>query len=130
LNRKAFIQKIGFLGVGLGLTPWKLLSAKPATQTFTLPKTAIHIPHGNFSATEVEKLMIPEFNLQCTVQQFMHNGISTSDNDLKVFLFQREQEWANIAITRNGQTFSDGKISDLNVIVDSFDSLVVTISKQ
>ncbi|MCF8464313.1 MAG: hypothetical protein K9G41_05710 [Flavobacteriales bacterium] len=130
MNRNDFIQKIGLVGVGLSLTPWKLLSAKPSVQSFMLPQAAIHIPHGNFAAAEVEKLMIPEFNLHCTVQQFMRNGISASDDDLKVCLFQRNQEWVSIAISRNGLVFHDGKISELNVIVDSFDSPVVTISKE
>ena len=116
MKRKDFIQKIGFLGVGLSLIHWKLLSAKTTIRTFTLPQAAIHIPHGNFAATEVEKLMIPEFNLQCTVQQFMHNGISTSNNDLTVYSFQSDKEVLNVSFTRNGQRLSHGHISGLQLM--------------
>jgi len=130
MKRKAFIQKFSFVGVGLSLTPWKLLAAKPSIQTFTLPKATIHIPHGNFAATQLETLHIPEFGLNCTVQQFMRNGIEPNDDDLKVFSFQRKQEWLSISITRNGQAISDGKLSGLNVSVGSFDDSFFSISKE
>lgn len=130
MKRHEFIQKISFLGVGLSVTPWKLISAKPSIQTFTLPKPAIHIPHGNFATTELDKLVIPELNLECTVQQFMRNGIEQSDADLKVFSIQSNHEWITIAITRDGQVIKKGKISGMKVSIDSFDDPFLSISKE
>lgn len=130
MNRKSFIHKIGFVGVGLSLTPCKLLSAKPTNQKFTLPKAAIHIPHGNFAATELEKLIIPELNLECSVQQFLRNGIEQNDADLNVFLIQRKHEWVNISFTRIGQKLQQGKISGLKLTVDSFNDPFLSISKE
>ncbi len=130
MKRHEFIQKISFLGVGLSLTPWKLLSAKPPIQKFTLPRPAIHIPHGNFAATELDKLVLPELNLECTVQQFMLNGIEPNDADLKVFSIQSNQEWITIAITRRNQVIEKGKISGLKLSVDSFDDPFLSISKE
>lgn len=115
MKRNAFIQKIGFLGLGLSLAPRKLISADPTRRTFALPKPTIHIPHGNFAASELEKLTIPELGLDCTVQQFMRNGISESADDLTVYSFQSGDELMNVCFTRSGKEFSNGNISGLTL---------------
>ncbi len=130
MNRKAFIQKISFVGVGLSLTPWKLASGKPPIQTFALPRATVHIPHGNFAAADLEKLTVREFDLACTVQQFMRNGIEPNSDDLKVFSFDSGQEQFTICLTRNGMSFSEGEFSSLKISVDSFDDSYFSISER
>lgn len=129
MKRKEFIQKIGFVGVGLGLTPWKLFSATSSTQRFVLPQPSVHIPHGNFAAVEVDKLKISEFDLECSVQQFMRNGIQPSNDDLKIHSFQRNGAFFLVSITRNGIVTTEGGFEGLRINIDSFDSSSFTISK-
>ena len=129
MKRKDFIQKIGFVGVGLGLTPWKLLSATSSTQRFVLPQPTVHIPHGNFAAAEVAKLKISEFDLECSVHQFMRNGIKPSNDDLKIHSFQRSNEFLFLSITRDGKVTTEGGIEGLRINIDSFVSSSFTVSK-
>jgi hypothetical protein len=130
MKRKDFIQRISFLGVGLSLAPWKLVSAKSSIQIFALPNATVHIPHGNFAASESEKLTISEFNLECAVQQFMRNGIEPNDDDLKIVTFQSGQEWMSISITRNGQTASESQLSGLKITVNSFGDSTFSIVRE
>jgi hypothetical protein len=118
MNRKAFIQSFGLMGVGLALAPIRLFGARPTMKSYQLPKPTVHILHGNFAANELEKLTIPEVGLECTVQQFMRNGISESADDLTVYSFRSGNELLNVSFTRSGKEFSNGKISGLQLKFD------------
>jgi len=113
MKRTEFIQNIGLLGVGFTLIPWKFVSANSTVRVYALPKPAVHIPHGNFASSELEKLFLPDLNLECTVQQFMRNGIEQNENDLTVYSFKRDDEILTIGFTRSGKTTFDGNISGL-----------------
>ena len=120
---------MSFIGAGLSLAPWNFVSAKSPIQTFALPKPTLHIPHGNFAASELKKQIIPEFELECTVQQFMRNGICECDDDMKFYSFRRDNELLTIGITRQGEAFSEGQLSELNVTVNSFDDTFFSVGK-
>ncbi len=130
MNRKEFIKNISLVGLGVSLTPTRLFASNSPTKSYRLPKPTVHIPHGNFDALEIEKLTIPELNIECTVQQFMRNGISECDDDLTVFTFVSGNEQQSICITRDGNRFTDGNISHLTVSVNSFDSAYFSIEKK
>ena len=126
MKRKAFLQKMTLVGVGLGLAPIRLFS-NAAIKTYALPKAAVHIPHGNFATAELDKLIIPEFGLQCTVQQFMRNGIEPCDEDMKVFSIQRKDEYMNICLTRSGTVISDGRLEGIQIGLNSFHDEYFTV---
>jgi hypothetical protein len=106
------------LGAGLALAPIGLFGAESSMKTYPLPAPTIHIPHGNFAANELEKLTIPEMGLECTVQQFMRNGISESADDLTVYSFLSGDELMNVCFTRSGKEFFIGNISGLKLKFD------------
>lgn len=122
MNRKDFIRNISLVGAGISLAPTRLFASNKASKHYLLPKPTVHIPHGNFHATAIEKLEIPELELACTVQRFMRNGISENADDLTVFSFTSENEQLHICITRSGDRFIDGSISRFNIRVNDFDS--------
>ena len=130
MKRKEFIRNVSFIGAGLGLAPWNLVTGEPSIQTFRLPAAAVHIPHGNFASSELKKLTISEFDLECSVQLFMRNGISPCEDDLKVFSFQSAEEWMCISLTRVGESVKRGDIRGMEVHIDSFDSPVFSMRKR
>ena len=119
MKRKQFIQKFSLLGVGLGLTPWRLVSANSSTNVYQLPEPTVHIPHGNFASSEVEKAFFSDLNLECSVEQFMRNGIEPSQDDLTVYSFKKGDEMLNIGFTRSGKETTEGSISGLDLRIDS-----------
>lgn len=121
---------MSLVGAVLSLAPWKLTAAKSSIQRLRLPPACIHIPHGNFAAAEIEKLAIPEFDLECTVQVFMRNGIDTKDSDLKVLTCQRGEEFLHISITRKGEVSTDGQLDGVSIDIDSFEATHFAISKR
>ncbi|MCF8276244.1 MAG: hypothetical protein K9J17_05860 [Flavobacteriales bacterium] len=130
MKRNTFIQKISFLGVGFSLAPRKLLSADLTGKTFALPKPVIHIPHGNFATMELEKLIIPEYGLECSVQHFMRNGIESSAHDLTVSSFRRGDQFLFISCTSDGKMHTEGEITGLSIEVTSPDCQFFTLSEK
>jgi hypothetical protein len=118
VNRKTFIRSFGLVGAGLAFAPTGLFGEESSTRSYRLPPPTVHIPHGNFATNELEKLTIPEMGLECTVQQFMRNGIEPSTDDLTVYSFRSEEEWLNVSFTRSGKEFSIGNISGLKLKFD------------
>ena len=118
MKRKEFIRNVGFLGVGVSLAPWKLVTAKSSIQRFRLPPASVHIPHGNFAATNLKSLYIPEMELEITVQMFMRNGIEFSPQDLTVYNIARGSESINVGLS-NGSTVIVGRIKDIQTQSDN-----------
>ncbi|MGB0367958.1 MAG: hypothetical protein ACPGU4_10175 [Flavobacteriales bacterium] len=100
-------------GAGIALAPWKLATAESSIQRFRLPPASVHIPHGNFAASETETHHIQEFDLKCSVQHFMRNGIEPNENDLTVFSLSRENETLLISSTKRGYSV----LGEINGIV-------------
>lgn len=121
---------MSLIGAGLGLAPWKLVSANQSTKTFALPNPVIHIPHGNFAATELEKLIIPEYGLECSVQHFMRNGIESSAQDITVSSFRRGSQFLFISFTSDGTMNTEGEITGLNIKVASADCRFFTLTEK
>lgn len=121
MNRNGFIKRLVLVGASLALAPIRIFASKATTKTFQLPNATIHIPHGNFATAEVEQLSIAELGLECSVQQFMRNGINLSKDDMKLYSFTRNDETLVLSTTRNGNTSTIGKINGLNISVNSFD---------
>lgn len=130
MNRKEFIRNISLVGAGISLAPTRLFASNRLWSSYSLPEPTVHIPHGNFHASAIEKLTIREMELECTVQQFMRNGITESADDLMVFTFVSGSEHRTICITRNGTRTADGNISGLKVSVNSFNSTHFSIRKR
>lgn len=120
MNRKEFLQKLGFLGVGLTLAPSNLYSSNSSTRTFKLPEPQIHIPHGNFGATQTKTLYIKDLNVSCSVESFMRNGIAPDNLDVEIYHFQKGTELLTISIARNGNRTVIGKIDNMQIHINSF----------
>ena len=108
MNRKHFIRNLSFIGAGLSLTPWKLVTAKSSVRRFRLPPASIHIPHGNFAVTNLESLYIPEMDIDITVQRFMRNGIESSHQDLTVYNIARGEEAINVGLSNDSPLIVGG----------------------
>tara|TARA_R110000868_G_scaffold140638_8_gene356482 strand:- start:385 stop:747 length:363 start_codon:yes stop_codon:yes gene_type:complete len=110
---------MSFIGAGLSLAPWKLATAESSIQTFRLPPASVHILHGNFATTEIEKLTIPEFDLECSVQVFMRNGIAPCDDDMTICTFQQGDETLHISYLKNSESMAEGGIKGLQLTLSS-----------
>lgn len=91
MKRTAFIRNAGLLGAGIVLAPIGFATAKNAKH-YQLPKAVQHVPHGNFAATEAERVHVPEMNMDVSVEHFMRNGIEACDQDVSVYTFSRKNE--------------------------------------
>lgn len=109
MNRLEFIRNISLTGVGISLTPTRLFADSKHT-TVQLPQPAIHLPHGNFAATQLESIHIPELELSISVQHFMRNGLGRCEKDLTVFTLTRNDEVAVM-----GSDTVSGFIGGLNI---------------
>ncbi|MBI1287974.1 MAG: hypothetical protein GC178_10380 [Flavobacteriales bacterium] len=111
MNRKEFIRNISLAGVGISLVPAQLLASQHASSV-RLPKAVFHVPHGNFANAIIERVQIPEMDVEVSVQHFMRNGIEATEKDISVFTFYREKETLNVCFDNEGCHFS-GEINDL-----------------
>ena len=101
MKRSTFIRYISLTGIGLTLTSSRLfaLTSRPR---LVLPKTEVHIPHGNFAAAKFPTTMIRELNLTVSVQRFLACGIAQSENDLNVYIFKRKDEILVMGLNSKG----------------------------
>lgn len=99
MKRKEFIATVGLFGVGLGLSPWKMVSARTGYTIFQLPEPSVHIRHGNFHAAAVDELELPELNLGIQKQQFLANGIVPDSKDLMMYSIRRGSDMINVSAT-------------------------------
>ena len=129
MKRKEFIRNMSLIGVGLGLAPWKLATANPSIQKFRLPPASVHIPHGNFASSQLEKLTISEINLECSVQLFLRNGIETCESDLIVCSFQRGDEILLVSYTESGESSVEGKIEGLKIALEPLNREHFTVTE-
>ena len=129
MRRKVFIRNMSFIGAGLSLAPWNLATANSSIQRFRLPPASVHIPHGNFATAEIEKLTISEFDLECSTQVFMRNGIEQCDDDLTICSFQRADELLTVCFTANGKPLTQGQIKGLEVGIHALDRDSFTVRK-
>lgn len=118
MKRKEFIRNISLVGVGVTLTPVSSLFGNHGVKTYALPEPTIHIPHGNFSSSELKKLTIPELSLDCTVELFLRDGITEKSDDLSVYSFHRSEQLLQVGITRAGDAFLEGNIDGFEIDVE------------
>ncbi len=113
MKRKEFIRNISLVGVGISLAPTRLFGNSAKT-TIQLPQASIHVPHGNFANTELEKVLVPELGISISVQRFMRNGIVESENDLTVYTFEKDSETLLIS-QQNSEIASNGSITGVSL---------------
>ena len=101
MNRKEFVRNISLLGVGISLTPLAFAKHTKLVAQYNLPAVSVHIPHGNFAASELVVLRISEMNIEVSIQKFMKNGITDSVEDLTVYTFYRKSEMLSISAIGN-----------------------------
>ncbi|MFT4524962.1 MAG: hypothetical protein ACI85F_001114 [Bacteroidia bacterium] len=98
MKRKDFIASVGLLGFGLGLSPWSMLRAETGHSVVQLPEPSIHLRHGNFHASTVDELLLPDLSLKVQNQQFLANGIVPDSKDLMMYSFMRGSDFINVAV--------------------------------
>ena len=111
MKRKEFIRNISLVGAGISLAPTRLFAFSDQFR-IALPDHAVHIPHGNFANTDLERIRIAELDVEVSVQHFMRNGINASQEDVSVFTFCRDNEFLNVCFDDEG-CHTAGKISKL-----------------
>jgi hypothetical protein len=109
MKRKEFIRNISLVGAGISLAPTRLF-ANSNTVQIALPIAATHIPHGNFAGANLERILIEEMNIEVSIQHFLRTGIESSDKDISVFTFHRENEVLNVCFDAEG-CHTSGKIA-------------------
>lgn len=108
MKRKEFIRNISLVGAGISLAPTSLFAS--SKQRIQLPEAALHIPHGNFAATKLDRILINEMGIEVSVQHFMRNGIGSGQQDISVFTFHRKDEVVNVCFD-NEECHSSGELS-------------------
>ena len=101
MNRKEFVRNISLLGVGISLTPLAFAKQTKLAAQYNLPAVSVHIPHGNFAASELVVLRVSEMNIEVSIQKFMKNGITDSEEDLTVYTFHRKNEMLSVSAIGN-----------------------------
>lgn len=101
MKRNEFIRNISLLGVGLSLTPTRLFALSDHSR-IALPNQAVHIPHGNFANTDIERIRIAELDVEVSVQRFMRNGITDCRDDIVIYTIERGSEMALISSNEAG----------------------------
>lgn len=96
-----FIRNISLVGVGISLAPTQLFAFSDQSR-IALPNHAVHIPHGNFANTNLERIRIAELDVEVSVQRFMRNGITDCRDDLTVYTIERGSEMALISTNESG----------------------------
>lgn len=101
MKRKEFIRNISLVGGGISLAPTRLFAFSDQSR-IALPNYAVHIPHGNFANTNLERIRIAELDVEVSVQHFMRNGITDCRDDLTVYTIERGSEMALISTNESG----------------------------
>ena len=112
MNRKEFVRNISLLGVGISLTPLAFSKQTKLAAQYNLPAASVHIPHGNFASSGLIVLHVSEMNIEVTIQKFMKNGITDSEEDLTVYTFHRKNEMLSVSAIGNALS-SMGEIQGL-----------------
>lgn len=114
MKRLEFLRNMSLIGAGLALAPIRLFSKNSNVRSYRLPKATVHIPHGNFAASENELLTISELEIQLSVERFMRNGIEECGDDLLVVSISRANESIMVCFSAN-QSEVSGTIRGLDL---------------
>jgi hypothetical protein len=101
MKRKEFIRNISLVGVGTSLAPTQLFAFSDKSR-IALPNHAVHIPHGNFANTNLERIRIAELDVEVSVQHFMRTGIETDQKDISVFTFHKNGQLLTVCFDNDG----------------------------
>lgn len=72
----------------------------------------VHVPHGNFFETEKNWVAVEEMDIECSMDQYLRNGVDAHELDLQVLKIRRGNEVLLISSGKAGIQ-STGSIAGL-----------------
>lgn len=72
----------------------------------------VHVPHANFFETEEKWVAVEEMDIECSMEQYLRNGVDAHELDLRVLKIRRGNEVLLISFGKAGIQ-STGSIAGL-----------------
>jgi hypothetical protein len=111
VKRLTFIRNISLAGAAAMLAPTML--ATSSEKRIRLDQN-VHVPHGNFFETEKNWVAVEEMDIECSMDQYLRNGVNAHVLDLQVLKIRRGNEVLLISSGKAGIR-SIGSIAGLDL---------------